>query len=151
MAAKLLLFPWKAVLLNFSIGGTLKRSTSAVWIFIMDFHQKRQSRYSSGVVCLGLAGEVFFLGLLFFWKNVLVASTAFSSLLCIRQASNFFNVIKKRESITQHHMLCKICLNCALNFGKQQESKENPVLYYCQATLLNVQPSEISWLTYFPT
>ncbi len=27
--------------LNFSIGGTPKRSASAVWIFIMDFHQKK--------------------------------------------------------------------------------------------------------------
>lgn len=41
MAAKLLLFLWKVVPFNFSIGGTLKRSTSAVWIFYNGFSPEK--------------------------------------------------------------------------------------------------------------
>lgn len=35
--------------LNFSIGGTPERSTSAQWIFIMDFPQKEVSQDTLGV------------------------------------------------------------------------------------------------------
>lgn len=69
---KLLLFPWKTVRRRVSrLAECMKRSASAVWIFIMDFHQKEVNQGTVGVLfAVDWQVRAVARGFLHFWEKV---------------------------------------------------------------------------------
>lgn len=72
MAAKSLLFPRKTVAARLSIGGNVERSASAIWIFIMDSHQRDVDQDTVAVLLVcDWQVEAFFCKFLHFFLHIL--------------------------------------------------------------------------------